>query len=547
MHRALPINYLERCLLKGQSRTRANGRRRLRQQKAVVAVRKLNVASELPHNTEDVNVSQTKQANMASSLSRLNDAIASGDIRQVLLVCGAGISVAAGIPDFRTPGTGLYSNLERYRLPYPEAVFDLSFFKLDPKPFYRLTRALWPGRYAPTRTHHFMKLLAEKGVLRRVYSQNIDTLERSAGIPPDLLVEAHGSFATSACQVCRAQYDLAWMQAKLGLGSASSPTTITTTTSVEHEGSATPSPSSPSPAPAAAAATAGTTPSTGVDADAGDDDEDIDLENVTIPYCDACGGVCKPQIVFYGEELPQRFHSLWKADVRAADLVIVMGTSLQVYPVAGLPAQVRKGVPRVVINREPLWGRSSGYDHKRHALQVRKGGLLRTEATDDGREENGHLSHKVPPGSTALGRYIAGTDVFLHGDSDDGVTALARAWGWHERLLQLERQWREQRMAATSPARESTNAASTAGSENEAVVLTNSCPPTSRSGAVPSDQSSAPYRDAGSAAAAPIEAASSSAGVRSACAATAADDPSFKDSDALAAALRAVTLNDKGR
>lgn len=53
----------------------------------------------------------------------------------VVVMCGAGISVSAGIPDFRTPGTGLYSNLQKYNLPSPEAVFTISYFRENPKPF----------------------------------------------------------------------------------------------------------------------------------------------------------------------------------------------------------------------------------------------------------------------------------------------------------------------------------------------------------------------------------------------------------------------------
>lgn len=63
---------------------------------------------------------------------------------------GAGISVAAGIPDFRTPGTGLYSRLEKYNLPAPSAIFDLEYFPAHPEPFYSLAKELWPGNYSPT-------------------------------------------------------------------------------------------------------------------------------------------------------------------------------------------------------------------------------------------------------------------------------------------------------------------------------------------------------------------------------------------------------------
>lgn len=55
-------------------------------------------------------------------------------------MCGAGISVAAGIPDFRTPGTGLYSKLEQYDIPHPQAIFEIDFFRSNPLPFFTLSR-----------------------------------------------------------------------------------------------------------------------------------------------------------------------------------------------------------------------------------------------------------------------------------------------------------------------------------------------------------------------------------------------------------------------
>ncbi len=60
-------------------------------------------------------------------------------------MCGAGLSVSAGIPDFRTPGTGLYSNLQKFDLPYPEAVFEINYFKRNPAPFFMLAKVEHPA------------------------------------------------------------------------------------------------------------------------------------------------------------------------------------------------------------------------------------------------------------------------------------------------------------------------------------------------------------------------------------------------------------------
>jgi NAD-dependent histone deacetylase SIR2 len=108
---------------------------------------------------------------------------------------GAGISTSAGIPDFRSEDTGLYANLARLKLPYAEAVFDISYFRNNPEPFYTLAQELYPGKYRPTITHSFITLLYKKGLLLKLFTQNIDCLEREAGVPDDMIIEAHGSFA----------------------------------------------------------------------------------------------------------------------------------------------------------------------------------------------------------------------------------------------------------------------------------------------------------------------------------------------------------------
>ncbi|NXC92031.1 SIR2 deacetylase, partial [Cercotrichas coryphoeus] len=151
------------------------------------------------------------------SLQGVSRFLKSDRCKNVVCMVGAGISTSAGIPDFRSPGTGLYSNLQSYDLPYPEAIFEIGFFKKHPEPFFALARELYPGQFKPTVCHYFMRLLQDKGLLLRCYTQNIDTLERVAGLDPELLVEAHGTFFTSHCLrgSCRQRYDLAWMRERI--------------------------------------------------------------------------------------------------------------------------------------------------------------------------------------------------------------------------------------------------------------------------------------------------------------------------------------------
>ena len=137
----------------------------------------------------------------------------------VLCMVGAGISVNAGIPDFRSPGTGLYSTVFHEGLERPEDMLTLSFFRKNPMPFYEFAKSIWPaGQHRPTKTHHFLKLLSSKGILKRVYTQNIDGLERLAGLAQDKLVEAHGSFSTASCIDCQAPHDINQVKAEIFSG-----------------------------------------------------------------------------------------------------------------------------------------------------------------------------------------------------------------------------------------------------------------------------------------------------------------------------------------
>ena len=78
---------------------------------------------------------------------------------------------AAGIPDFRSPTSGLYSKLQGFDLPSPEAIFQIDYFKKHPEPFFALAKELYPSSYRPTPCHYLLRLLHEKGLLLRHVSQ----------------------------------------------------------------------------------------------------------------------------------------------------------------------------------------------------------------------------------------------------------------------------------------------------------------------------------------------------------------------------------------
>jgi NAD-dependent histone deacetylase SIR2 len=216
-----------------------------------------------------------------------------GRPKKIVVMTGAGISTSAGIPDFRSPDTGLYANLARLDLPFAEAVFDISYFRQNPEPFYMLAKELYPGQFFPTIAHAFIALLEEKCMLQKLFTQNIDCLERRAGVPAEKIVEAHGSFATQRCIDCNTEYPDDLMKKKVQAGE--------------------------------------------------------------VPHCivPQCNGLVKPDIVFFGEALPPTFFSNRHVPAMA-DMIIVMGTSLSVQPFASLPSLAKPGAPRVLFNLEKV-------------------------------------------------------------------------------------------------------------------------------------------------------------------------------------------------
>ena len=138
----------------------------------------------------------------------LIDGLTKKKFKKIVVLTGAGISVSAGIPDFRSPGSGVYDNLAKYNLPFPEALFTLQYFKHQPEAFYTFCSAFDIDLYKPTPTHYFLTMLDKFGILKMNFTQNIDDLEEKAGMDvTNKLLQAHGSVKGAKCADCRKDMD----------------------------------------------------------------------------------------------------------------------------------------------------------------------------------------------------------------------------------------------------------------------------------------------------------------------------------------------------
>jgi len=194
---------------------------------------------------------------------------------------GAGISVPSGIPDFRTPGTGIWENVD------PMEVAHIDAFRSDPVRFWSFYRPRLHslGGVEPNPAHEALAELERRGLLEGVITQNIDMLHTKAG--SERVVEVHGSIRSASCQACDARYELAAVE------------------------------------------------------------ELFDEDGVAI--CAACASLVKPDVVLFGEFLPAQAMAEAEALASRAELLLCVGSSLEVYPVAGLPSVTLASGGRVAI------------------------------------------------------------------------------------------------------------------------------------------------------------------------------------------------------
>jgi NAD-dependent protein deacetylase/lipoamidase len=194
---------------------------------------------------------------------------------------GAGISVPSGIPDFRSPGEGLWEKVD------PMEVAHIDAFRRDPARFWSFYRPRFAmlGDKQPNDAHRVLAELERRDLLDAVITQNIDQLHHKAG--SERIIEVHGSIRTSSCQGCGARFPL----------------------------------------------------------------EEIDalFDDDGVARCSDCSGPVKPDVVLFGELLPTEAMVEAEALAAGADLMLCVGSSLEVHPVAGLPSVTLGGGGRIAV------------------------------------------------------------------------------------------------------------------------------------------------------------------------------------------------------
>jgi NAD-dependent deacetylase sirtuin 2 len=238
-------------------------------------------------------------------------------------------------------GSGLYDNVSKFNLPRAESIFDIEYFCSNPTPFMTVAKDLLPGRHRPTKSHFFLHLLEKKRRLRRIYTQNIDDLEKLAGVSEEVLIQAHGTFSSGRCVACSRPHSRDYFRPVIRRGD--------------------------------------------------------------VPRCKSCAGLVKPDVVFFGEDLPERYRENQRDDFRNVDLLIVMGTSLVVKPIGDLIYKVPASCHRLLINRELVGNKFF-----------------------------------LPVASKKTGKRPQGIRGVFLGDCDVGCAKLAQLCGWGHELKAVE-------------------------------------------------------------------------------------------------------------
>eukprot|EP01124_Arcella_intermedia_P031798 TRINITY_DN7270_c0_g1_i1.p1 TRINITY_DN7270_c0_g1~~TRINITY_DN7270_c0_g1_i1.p1 ORF type:complete len:328 (-),score=57.16 TRINITY_DN7270_c0_g1_i1:143-1126(-) len=262
------------------------------------------------------------------NVDKIAHLILDGKVKNIAFLSGAGISVGAGIPDFRSPG-GMYDTLkpdlltatetQRNRMRTdPTFVVNKELFFQNQLCYLELRRPFILGlaeqKWKATLAHWFIDTCHKKGLLRRLYTQNIDGLDYQTNIPIDKMVPVHGSMGRIECEFCHAVCPIEDFREK-----------------VKRQVK-----------------------------DIYDIDPTAPATSTPIPCVSCSKNGLKPATVLYGSALPTAFFDCKEVDFPDhVDLFFVVGTSLTVSPANFLVTLPSKQAHRVLVNREPV-GRELG-------------------------------------------------------------------------------------------------------------------------------------------------------------------------------------------
>ena len=205
--------------------------------------------------------------------------------KKIVVFTGAGISTESGIPDFRSPG-GIWSQYDPSELTYQKFLTT----QASREKYWERQKILWPliAAAEPNAGHLAIAELHKMGKLDCVITQDGDSLHQRAGVPDEMVFELHGTWTRALCLDCGAKYPSGEVQVRLEAGEK-------------------------------------------------------------VPTCEACGGIMKPDVIQFGQAMPEKETA--EAQRRAAncDMLLACGSSLVVYPAAHMPVIAKENGARLVI------------------------------------------------------------------------------------------------------------------------------------------------------------------------------------------------------
>ncbi|KAJ9606583.1 NAD-dependent histone deacetylase sir2 [Cladophialophora chaetospira] len=265
--------------------------------------------------------------------------------KNIIVLTGAGISTSLGVPDFRS-ANGVYQLLEDSPYDDPQEVFHIDNFKTDPQEFFKQAAKVFPtmqglvptdGGAVPvvpkfSLTHAFIAMLQAKDKLLTNYTQNIDSLEVAAGVSSSKLIQCHGTLATASCMSCGKR-----VSARKYMPVVQANNVPYCKCSQDDGG--------PKPKHNRSRGRSGKKKRKR------DEYEDTDSDD-TSSKADFPKGLIKPDMTFFGEGIAESYAPRLKLDKAKVDLLVIVGTSMQVAPVNDMQLKIPPTVPQIWISKD---------------------------------------------------------------------------------------------------------------------------------------------------------------------------------------------------